>query len=106
MTHPMTLDLTDDEYAALAAEAARNGTSAEALAEEALRLRLAEAAATAPSVPNRGLLERLYREGVIANIPTGEPDTPEEEAERERLAKLFGGGKPLSEIVIEDRGPY
>lgn len=47
----------------------------------------------------------LYREEVIENIPTDEPDTPEEEAERQRLARLFGQGKPASEMVIEDRGP-
>lgn len=47
----------------------------------------------------------LFSEGVIEHIPTGEPITPEEEAERERLALLFGQGKPVSEMVIEDRGP-
>jgi len=47
----------------------------------------------------------LYREGVAENIPTNEPDTPEEMVERERLAQLFGQGKPASEIVIDDRGP-
>ena len=47
----------------------------------------------------------LYREEVIENLPTDEPDTPEEEAERQRLARLFGQGKPASEMVIEDRGP-
>jgi hypothetical protein len=47
----------------------------------------------------------LYREGVAENIPTNEPDTPDEMVERERLAQLFGQGKPASEIVIDDRGP-
>ncbi len=51
------------------------------------------------------ITEFLYREEVIENIPTDEPDTPEEEAERQRLARLFGQGKPASEMVIEDRGP-
>lgn len=49
--------------------------------------------------------EFLHREGITENIPTNEPDTPEEAAERERLARLFGQGKPVSEIVIDDRGP-
>jgi len=52
------------------------------------------------------LMEKLYREGVIENIPTREPLTEEEKAERARLAQVFAGGKPASEIVIEDRGPY
>lgn len=47
----------------------------------------------------------LYSEHIIENRPRNVPDTPEEAAERERLARLFGGGKPASEIVIEDRGP-
>jgi hypothetical protein len=47
----------------------------------------------------------LYREGVAENIPTNEPDTPDEMVERERLVQLFGQGKPASEIVIDDRGP-
>ena len=51
-------------------------------------------------------MEQLYREGVILNIPTWEPLTEEEEAERARLARVFAGGKSLSEIMIEDRGPY
>ncbi|MGH2516714.1 MAG: hypothetical protein ACRDHP_13760 [Ktedonobacterales bacterium] len=47
----------------------------------------------------------LYREGIIENLPTDETSSPEEERERERLSHLFGQGKPVSEIVIEDRGP-
>ena len=35
----------------------------------------------------------------------GQPDTPQEEAERKRLAQLFGQGKLASEMVIEDRCP-
>ncbi len=50
--------------------------------------------------------EKLYREGLIENIPTRQPLTPEEQAERERLSQVFAGGKPMSEMVIEDRGPY
>jgi hypothetical protein len=51
-------------------------------------------------------MEQLYSEGTILNIPTWEPLTEEEEAERARLARVFAGGKPQSKIVIEDRGPY
>jgi hypothetical protein len=39
-------------------------------------------------------------------MPTGEPDSPEDEAEDEELARLFGPERPwLSDIIIEDRGP-
>src|SRR3989442_1666033 len=49
----------------------------------------------------REFMEQLYRDGTILNIPTWEPLTEEEEAERARLAQVFAGGKPLSQIVIE-----
>ncbi len=51
-------------------------------------------------------LEQLYREGTILNIPTRKPLTEEEKAERAQLSQALAGGKPLSEIVIEGRGPY
>jgi hypothetical protein len=54
----------------------------------------------------REFVEKLYREGKVLNIPTWEPLTEEEEAERAQLAQACAGGKPLSEIVIEGRGPY
>ncbi len=54
------------------------------------------------------VLENLYHEGILASIATGKPLSEKKEAERKRLADLFGqaGGKPASEMVIEDRGPY
>jgi hypothetical protein len=51
-------------------------------------------------------VERLYCNGAVFNIPTRKPLTEEEEARRTRLAQATAGGKPLSEIVIEGRGPY
>ena len=54
---------------------------------------------------SREIQEYLYREGIIEHIPMGEPDIPQEEAERKRLAQLFGQGKLASEMVIEGRGP-
>jgi hypothetical protein len=51
-------------------------------------------------------VEQLYCEGMVLNIPTWEPLTEEEEARRTQLAQACAGGKPLSQIVIEDRGPY
>ena len=51
-------------------------------------------------------MEQQYREGKLLNLPKPQPLSPEEQAERERLAQLFAGGKPMSEIVIEGRGPY
>lgn len=49
--------------------------------------------------------EFLFHEGLTENVPTNEPDTPEEAVERQRLAREFSGGKSAADIVIEDRGP-
>ena len=54
----------------------------------------------------RELVEKQYREGKISHIPTREPLTEEEREALEQSAQWFAGGKPLSEMIIEDRGPY
>jgi len=50
-------------------------------------------------------MQRQYQEGKILNLPTRAPLTAQDTTERERRARLLSGGKPASEIVIEDRGP-
>lgn len=105
MAHHMTITLSDDEYVAISAEAAKSGRTVEALLHEAVTQRLLAQAGATPPLTQQELQAFLYREGVVENIPTNEPDTPDEEAERQRLAALFGQGKPASEMVIEDRGP-
>jgi hypothetical protein len=49
----------------------------------------------------------LRRAGLLDYVPepAPRPDTPEEAEQRERLARLLGQGTPLSQIVIEGRGP-
>lgn len=50
------------------------------------------------------LIEQLYEEGVLVRIPDGDNDDDfDEAAAMARIRKAFSGGKPLSEIVIEDR---
>lgn len=105
MAYQMTLTLTEQEYAALTAEAAKSGKHLETLLHDMIQH-------LQPSLPVKRRLtedefvQKLYREGKILNIPTRRPWTQEEKAERERLAQVFAGGKPASEMVIEDRGPY
>ena len=89
MAHQIAL--TEEDYAALAAASAQTGEPIERLLHEAI-------AARYPQEPPAGQVGN-YR------YPTGEPDSPEEEAEDEYLATSIGPGKPLSEIIIEDRGP-
>jgi hypothetical protein len=111
MTYQITL--TPEEYTALSAVAAEQGKTIDALVHAALveRFHVAANGVTAAE-PNakrpmteQEFLERLYRKGIIANIPTRQPLTHEERAERERLARSVRPGKMASEIVIEDRGP-
>jgi hypothetical protein len=105
MTHEMTLTLTDQEYETLVAEAAKNGKKPEALLYDMIQ-RLEPSLAAKRRLTEEGFMEKLYREGKILNIPNRRPLTQEEQAERERLGQVFSGGKPMSEMVIEDRGPY
>ncbi len=106
MSYQMTIHLTDQEYAALVAEAEKTGKQAEALLHEILMQRLQLSLPAKRPLTEDEFEEKLYREGKILNIPTRRPLTPEERAERERLGRVFSGGKPMSEMVIEDRGPY
>lgn len=107
MTYQITLHLSDEEYAALAAAAHDSGRPMEELVHETVAQRFpAPLEPPAQPMDERQLEEYLYRIGFISNLPTHEPDTPEEEAEAERLAELFARGKFLSEMIIEDRGSY
>ncbi len=106
MAYQMTVTLTDQEYAALTAEAAKSGKHAETLLHEILMQRLQPPLPAEHPLTEEEFVEKLYREGKILNIPTRRPLTQEEKAKRERLVQVFAGGKPASEMVIEDRGPY
>lgn len=104
MAYQMTVTLTEEEYKILAAEAAKSGKEPAALLHDLIRD--LQSARVKGSLTGQELARELYSEGKLANLATKEPLTPEEQAERERLAHLFSGGKPASRMVIEDRGPY
>ena len=105
MVYRMTVTLNEAEYAALSTEAAKRGKPLESFLHEVLVQHLQPSASERHPLSSREIAEYLYREGIIEHIPTGETDSDETEAERKRLAHLFGQGKPASEMVIEDRGP-
>ena len=105
MAYQMIVTLTDAEYVALSAEAEKSGKSLESLLHELLTQHIQPPVSEARRLSSREIQEYLYLEGVIEHIPTGQSDAPQEEAERKRLAQLFGQGKLASEMVIEDRGP-
>ena len=87
MSHNVTL--TDEEYTRLLAASTQQGLTIETLLHEMI------ARFTSPSST-----------AAHYSIPTGEADTPEEEAELEALAASINLTHPWpSEMVIEDRGP-
>ena len=105
MAHQMTILLTDEEYAELAAQAAQRGKPVESVARDLLSQTLSATSATARSLSASQFMQRQYQEGKILNLPTRTPLTTEEMDARERRARLLSGGKPASEMVIEERGP-
>jgi hypothetical protein len=105
MAYQMTVTLTDQEYQVLAAEAARRGEPPETLLRDLIQ-HLQPASAERRSMTGRELAEQLYREGKLASLATKRPLTQEEQNEREDLIQRLAGGKPASEMIIEDRGPY
>jgi hypothetical protein len=102
MAHQLSIVLSDEEYAALTAESTENGTTIEAI----IHGRLALHGDGTQDIGNAAILDILPRQGIVASLPTGEDDTASDEAEAERLASLYSGGKSAAEMVIEDRGPY
>ena len=105
MAYQMTVTLSDQEYQVLAAEATRRGEPPEKLLRDLIR-QLPSDSATQYSMTGREMAEKLYREGKLVSLATKRPLTPEEQAERERLARLFASDQLASDMVIEDRGPY
>lgn len=108
MAYQLLIKLSEQEYADLEAEAAKTGKEPEAVLHDMIRqLSSSQTTSTSSPLTSQEFQEYLYREGMILNIATHEPMTPEEEAELERLGRLFADdNKLISDEVIEDRGPY
>src|SRR6266566_10176585 len=106
MAYQMTVTLTDQEYAALTEEANKRGTQPEEVLHEIMVQHLSSATPAKRPLTDQEFMEKLYREGKILNLPEPRPLTPEEQAERERIAQIFAGGKPMSEMIIEDRDTF
>lgn len=96
------ITLTDDEYAALSAAAARTGKSVDELAHAAIRRQYTK---PATERTDDALAVYMQSQGHLASLASGKGDSPEEEAELEELLRQVGEGLSLSDIVIDDRGP-
>lgn len=110
MDNQLLITLSPEERAALEAKAAQSGKELEVILHEImareLDLPVSEEPVNRP-MTSQEFLEKQYREGKILNIATRRQMTPEEEAELERLGRLFADdNKLISDEVIEDRGPY
>lgn len=105
MAHQMTMTLTDEEYQKLVTTASKSGTNPETLLREMID-RLPSPTVDDHTLTERELAEKLYREGKLTTLATPYTLTPEDNAERARLARLFASDKLASDMVIEDRGPY
>ena len=105
MAYQMTVTLTEQEYRLLAAEAAKSGKQPEVFLRDMIR-RLQSSSTEKRPMTGRELAEKLYREGKLVSLATQQPLTHEEQEERERLIQQLAGGKPASEMIIEDRGEY
>nr|HET6901000.1 hypothetical protein [Ktedonobacteraceae bacterium] len=103
MTYRITL--SDQEYAVLATAAAKSGSEPEQLLHNMI-LSLQTSSQRKHPLTISEIAAKQYHEGKISHIPTRQPLTQEEREARERRARRFAGGKPASEMVIEDRGPY
>jgi hypothetical protein len=99
------ITLSEQEYAALAAAAAKSGTDPELLLHDMIQSLQTSSQRKRP-LTAREVAERQYREGKISHIPARQPLSQAEREAREERARRFAGGKPASEMVIEDQGQY
>lgn len=104
MSYQVKFTLTDEEYTALTSESVQSGKPLEDLLHEVLSQHIRPSSTQPYSLTRRDIQSYLYEEGITEYIPTDEVDK-EDEAERQYLAHLFGQGKPVSDMAIEDRGP-
>lgn len=105
MSYQVKFTLTDEEYTALTSESAQSGKPLEDLLHEVLSQHIHPSSNQTFPFSRRDIQSYLYEEGVTEYIPTNESDTSEDKAERQYLAQLFGQGKSVSDMAIEDRGP-
>ena len=97
--------LSEQDYAALAAAAVRNGTAPEQLLHDLIQSLHSSSQSNRP-VTAREVAERQFHAGKISHVPTRQPLTAAEREAREQRARRYAGGKSAADIVIEDRGPY
>jgi hypothetical protein len=103
----LTLELSPDLYDRLRAEAARRGASAETVVEGWLAERLPPPRPAPPTDRERAT-EALRAAGLLAELSPEEKERAAQATmtlEEVQAAFARAAGPPLSEIVLEQRGP-
>jgi predicted transcriptional regulator len=107
----LTLELSEEMYERLRAEAGRRGRSEEEVAREWLAERLnrePEVPPPAPAGERERMTEALRAAGLLTELSPNEKERARRSKatlEEVRAALDRAGGKPLSEVVLEMRGP-
>jgi alkylation response protein AidB-like acyl-CoA dehydrogenase len=102
----LTLELAPELYEQLRAEAERHGKTAQAMAQDWLTERLTPP--IAPPGERERAVEALRAAGLLAELSPEEKQLAHQSTatlEEVQEALNRAGGKPLSEIVLEMRGP-
>jgi hypothetical protein len=99
------ITLSEQDYAALAAAAAKSGTDPEQFLHDMIQ-RLEPPSQRKHALTAHEIAEKQYHKGKISHIPTRRPLTQEERDAREQRARRFAGRKLASEMEIKDRGSY
>lgn len=95
----------EEFYTLLIASTVQSRKRPEQLLDEVANRLRRPAARNQTTATLQGFMESQYNKGKISHIPTGTSPTPEELEEIDACAQWFGDGKPLSEMIIEDREP-
>jgi hypothetical protein len=108
MADEKAIHLTEKQFTAFTILAQRTDRTVEDLVNEAIDAHIKRGhLSNKINHPrtDQEIAEQLFEEGFFESIPRRETLPKEEEEELEHLGTLFGQGKLLSEIIIEDQGP-
>jgi hypothetical protein len=105
MAHQIIVTISDEAFAAMTAAAEEKGQPIERVAAETLSNRFATISPPALPSSYATLVHFLHKKGDVLNLPDSNADD-ESVQEIIELTGAIAPGKPLSEVIIGDRGPY
>jgi hypothetical protein len=101
----LTIELSPEEYTQLEAQAAQQGKAAASLAKEWVANQLE--VEQPPTLSSRDRARQILKAaGMLSELPPELRRSPDPSISLDDIVAALGrDGKPLSEIVIEQRGP-